>query len=289
MRIGRVHGRLVIIDGDGVIDAATGSGGEFSADPDQVFAVWDRFAEWAGGNAGPGAHTGPLVPEELGAPVLAPPQVFGIGLNYREHAAESGVDAPDVPPVFTKFRSCLAGPYATVELPSDRVDWEVELVVVIGRPAERVPEEKAWSCVAGVMAGQDLSERTVQLAGPVPQFSLGKSFPGFGPTGPWLVTPDELPDRDDLRLRCSVGGRVLQDGRTGDMIFSVPELVARISAVCPMLPGDLIFTGTPSGVGMGRKPPEFLRPGATLVSTIEGVGELRNALVAGPGFPRPGR
>jgi 2-keto-4-pentenoate hydratase/2-oxohepta-3-ene-1,7-dioic acid hydratase in catechol pathway len=289
MRIGRLHGRLVIIDGDGVIDAATGSGGEFSADPDQVFAVWDRFAEWAGGYAGRGAHTGPLVPEDLGAPVLAPPQVFGIGLNYREHAVESGVDAPAVPPVFTKFRSCLAGPYATVELPSDRVDWEVELVVVIGRPTERVPEEKAWSCVAGVMAGQDLSERTVQLAGPVPQFSLGKSFPGFGPTGPWLVTPDELPDRNDLRLRCSVGARVLQDGRTGDMIFSVPELVARISAVCPMLPGDLIFTGTPSGVGMGRKPPEFLRPGATLVSTIEGVGELRNALVAGPGFPQPGR
>jgi 2,4-didehydro-3-deoxy-L-rhamnonate hydrolase len=229
------------------------------------------------------------VPEQLGAPVVASPQVFGIGLNYREHAAESGVDAPDVPPVFTKFRSCLAGPSATIELPSDKVDWEVELVAVIGRPAERVPEEKAWSYVAGVMAGQDLSERTVQLAGPVPQFSLGKSFPGFGPIGPWLVTPDELPDRDDLRLRCSVDGRVLQDGRTRDMIFSVPELVARISAVCPMAPGDLIFTGTPPGVGMGRQPPEFLRPGATLVSTIEGLGELRNALVAGPSFPRPRR
>src|SRR6266568_2122203 len=212
MRIGRANGRLVIIDGDGVVDAAAVSGGEFSADPDRVFAVWDRFAEWAGGYAGPGTHTGPLV-----------------------------------------------------------------------------PEEKAWSYVAGVMVGQDLSERTVQLAGPVPQFSLGKSFPGFGPTGPWLMTPDELPDRDDLRLRCSVDGRVLQDGRTKDMIFSVPELVARISAVCPMRPGDLIFTGTPSGVGMGRQPPEFLRPGTTLVSTIEGLGELRNALVAGPGFPRPGR
>jgi 2-keto-4-pentenoate hydratase/2-oxohepta-3-ene-1,7-dioic acid hydratase in catechol pathway len=103
------------------------------------------------------------------------------------------------------------------------------------------------------------------------------------------VTPDELADRDDLRLRCSVEGRVLQDGRTRDMIFSVPELVARISAVCPMLPGDLVFTGTPSGVGMGRKPPEFLRPGTTLVSTIEGVGELRNVLIAGPGFSQPGR
>src|SRR6266568_3228846 len=116
MRIGRANGRLVIIDGDGVVDAAAVSGGEFSADPDRVFAVWDRFAEWAGGYAGPGTH-----------------------------AAESGVDAPDVPPVFTKFRSCLTGPYAAVELPSDRVDWEVELVAVIGRPAERVPEEKAWS------------------------------------------------------------------------------------------------------------------------------------------------
>jgi 2,4-didehydro-3-deoxy-L-rhamnonate hydrolase len=288
MRIGRAHGRLVIIDGDGVVDVATVSGGRFGPDPDQLFAVWDRFAEWADGQAGPGARTGPLVPGELGAPVLAPSQVFGIGLNYREHAAESGTYAPDVPPVFTKFRSCLAGPYAAVELPSDKVDWEVELVAVIGRAADRVPEEKAWSCVAGLMVGQDLSERKVQLAGPVPQFSLGKSFPGFGPTGPWLVTPDELPDRDDLRLSCSVGGRVLQDGRTKEMIFSVAELVARISAVCPMAPGDLIFTGTPSGVGMGRTPPEFLRPGTTLVSTIEGLGELRNTLVAGPGYPEPG-
>jgi hypothetical protein len=134
MRIGRANGRLVIIHGDGVVDAETVSGGEFSADPDRVFAVWDRFTEWAGRHAGPGARTGPLVPQELGAPVLAPPQVFGIGLNYREHAAESGVDAPEVPPVFTKFRSCLAGPSAVIELPSDRVDWEVELVAVIGRP-----------------------------------------------------------------------------------------------------------------------------------------------------------
>lgn len=279
MRIGRANGRLVIIDGDGVVDVAAVSDGEFGPDPDQVFKQWDQFTEWASRRTG--TSTGPLVPAELGAPVLTPAQVFGIGLNYREHAEESGVEAPAVPPVFTKFRSCLTGPYATVELPSDRVDWEVELVVLVGRTAERVPEEKAWSYVAGLMVGQDLSERTVQLAGPVPQFSLGKSFPGFGPTGPWLVTPDELPDRDDLRLGCSVDGRVLQDGRTKDMIFSVAELVARISAVVPMSPGDLIFTGTPSGVGMGRKPQEFLRPGTTLVSTIEGLGELRNALVDG--------
>src|SRR5260221_10190795 len=148
MRIGRARGRLVIIDGDGVVDAAAGSGGEFSADPDRVFAVWDRFTEWAGGHAGPGAHTGPLVPAELGAPMLAPSQVFGIGLNYREHAAESGVDAPGVPPVFTKFRSCLAGPSATVELPSDRVDREVALVAVLGPPPERASWGEGWTPVA---------------------------------------------------------------------------------------------------------------------------------------------
>src|SRR6202453_1274885 len=169
MRIGRAQGRLVIIDGDGVVDVATASGGQFgggqfSADPDQVFAAWDRFTEWASAHAGPEARTGPLVPDELGAPVLTPSQVFGIGLNYRAHAAESGVDVPDVPPVFTKFRSCLTGPFASVELPSDRVDWEVELVAVIGRPAERVPEEKAWSYVAGLIVG----------AGPV--FGTGRRY-----------------------------------------------------------------------------------------------------------------
>jgi 2-keto-4-pentenoate hydratase/2-oxohepta-3-ene-1,7-dioic acid hydratase in catechol pathway len=164
-------------------------------------------------------------------------------------------DAPGVPPTFTKVPSCLAGPSAAVELPSGRVDWEVELVAVMGRPAQWVPEDKAWSYVAGVMVGQDLSERTVQPAGPVPQFSLGKPFPGFGPIGPWLVTPNEPPDRGDLRLCCSVGGRVLQDGPTRDMIFSARELVARIYAACLILPGDLIFTGIPPGGsdGGGRR------------------------------------
>ena len=177
MRIGRADGRLVIIDGDGVVDVATVSGGEFSADPDQVFAVWDRFTESARGYAGPGARTGPLVPGELGAPVLAPSQVFGIGLNYREHAAESGVGAPDVPPVFTKFRSCLAGPYATVELPSDKVDWEVELVAVIGRPAERVPEDQAFS------SGTRSAGRPITVTSSTSQStrSLGSSTAAYGP------------------------------------------------------------------------------------------------------------
>jgi 2-keto-4-pentenoate hydratase/2-oxohepta-3-ene-1,7-dioic acid hydratase in catechol pathway len=186
--------------------------------------------------------------------------------------------------VFTKFVTSLAGPYEIVHLPSDQVDWEVELVAVIGERAYQVAERDAWRHVAGLTVGQDLSERAVQLSGPVPQFSLGKSFPGFSPIGPVLVTPDEFSDPDDLGLRCELGEEVLQDGRTKDMIFSVPQLVARLSAVLPLLPGDLIFTGTPSGVGMGRDPKRYLVPGSTLVSTVEGIGELRNPLVAGPRY-----
>jgi 2-keto-4-pentenoate hydratase/2-oxohepta-3-ene-1,7-dioic acid hydratase in catechol pathway len=153
--------------------------------------------------------------------------------------------------------------------------------VVIGREASNVSEDRGWSYVAGLCVGQDLSERTVQLAGPVPQFSLGKSFPGFGPFGPAIVTTDELDDPDDLELACLVEDEVLQKGRTSDMIFAVPELVARLSAVCPLLPGDLIFTGTPPGVGMARTPQRYLTPGTTLLSYVTSLGELRNPLVAG--------
>jgi 2-keto-4-pentenoate hydratase/2-oxohepta-3-ene-1,7-dioic acid hydratase in catechol pathway len=279
MRVARVSGRLSVLVEGGAVDVESASGGRFPADPDEVMPQWDELRDWAAGYGGGGVV--PYTPGDLGAPLLRPAQVFGIGLNYRDHAAESGVGVPAAPAVFTKFRTCLTGPYDAVRLPSGQVDWEVELVVVIGRRAEQVAEEHAWSYVAGVTVGQDLSERSVQLAGPVPQFSLGKSFPGFGPFGPAIVTPDELVDPDDLELACFLDDEVLQKGRTRDMVFSVPELVARLSAVCPLLPGDLIFTGTPPGVGMARRPPRFLTAGTTLVSTVENVGELRNLLVAG--------
>jgi 2,4-diketo-3-deoxy-L-fuconate hydrolase len=277
-RLARVRGRLSLLMEGGAVDVKSASGGRFPADPDDVMPQWEELRDWAAGYGGGAAA--PYQPSDVGAPLLRPAQVFGIGLNYRDHAAESGVAVPDAPAVFTKFRTCLTGPYDAVRLPSGTVDWEVELVVVIGRRAEQVAEEQAWSYVAGVTVGQDLSERSVQLAGPVPQFSLGKSFPGFGPIGPAIVTPDELTDPEDLELACFLDDEVLQKGRTRDMVFSVPELVARLSAVCPLLPGDLIFTGTPPGVGMARTPPRYLSGGTTLVSTIEGIGELRNPLVA---------
>jgi 2,4-diketo-3-deoxy-L-fuconate hydrolase len=275
MRVANVGGRLAIGAGDSWVDVATASAGRFSPDPQAVYDRWDEFVAWAGGGVDPHAFpaTGPL-----GVPVPAPRQIVAIGLNYREHAAESNLAVPEHPVVFTKFQSSLVGPGAVVELPSDGIDWEVELVVVIGRPAHQVPVEKAWDFVAGLTIGQDLSWREVQTRGPAPQFALGKSYPGFSPLGPVVVTPDELADRDDLAISCALDGEVLQQGRTSDLIFSVPELVGRLSTSLTLYPGDLIFTGTPKGVGMGRTPPRFLVPG-TLTSTVEGLGELTVTLV----------
>jgi 2-keto-4-pentenoate hydratase/2-oxohepta-3-ene-1,7-dioic acid hydratase in catechol pathway len=163
------------------------------------------------------------------------------------------------------------------------VDWEAELVVVIGRRAHRVASASAWEHVAGLTVGQDLSERTVQLRGDYPQMGLAKSYPGFSPMGPYLVTPDEFEDPDRLALGCSVNGETMQQASTADLVFSVPALIAELSAVLPLDPGDVIFTGTPAGVGMVRKPPRFLQPGDELSTYIEGIGEMRHTFV--PGAP----
>jgi 2,4-diketo-3-deoxy-L-fuconate hydrolase len=280
MRIASIDGRLALISGGLALDVERASDGRFPADPDAALRRWAEFTAWAAGR--PGNEGEPFTPATVRPPVVRPSQIFAIGLNYRAHSDEAGVQAPTAPAVFTKFVTSITGPYDEVVLPSAEVDWEVELVAVIGAYARQVAENDAWKFVAGLTVGQDLSERAVQLTGPVPQFSLGKSFPGFSPIGPVLVTPDEFSDPDDLALRCEVDGEVLQDSRTKEMIFSVPELIARLSAVLPLLPGDVIFTGTPSGVGMARTPKRYLQPGTTLVSTIEGIGQLRNPLVARP-------
>ncbi len=223
-------------------------------------------------------------PAQLRSPAPAPAQVLGIGLNYRGHAAESGFTVPAQPSVFTKFPSCITGPYGDITLPADgHTDWEVELVAVIGARAWRAAAADAWDHVAGLAVGQDLSERVSQLAGSPPQFSLGKSFPGFGPIGPWLVTVDDFSDPDDLELGCSINGETMQHARTRDLVFSVPQLIRALSAVLPLLPGDVIFTGTPAGVGLGRDPQRWLAPGDELVSYVEGIGELRHRFVAAPG------
>ncbi|QYG92476.1 fumarylacetoacetate hydrolase family protein [Iamia sp. SCSIO 61187] len=278
MKIAQHDGRLVLVLDGGVADVATASDGRFGPDPTAAYDDWDAFASWAAGVTDP---TGPLDEARLQNPVPRPRQVFAIGLNYRSHAEESGMTIPDVPATFTKFPAALGGPFDDIEIVGGSVDWEVELVAVIGRAADRVGEADAWDHVAGLTVGQDISDRALQFAAGM-QFSLGKSRRGYGPMGPWLVTPDEVPDRDDLGLGCSVDGETVQDGRTNDLVFSVPQLVAELSSVLPLLPGDVIFTGTPAGVGMARQPPRSLQPGQVLESWIEGIGTIRSRCVAGP-------
>jgi 2-keto-4-pentenoate hydratase/2-oxohepta-3-ene-1,7-dioic acid hydratase in catechol pathway len=272
VKIANIDGRAAVIVDDTVVDVATASDGRFGPDPMDPYERWDEFVDWVG-TVGPGSD--PLDESALGCPVPRPRQVFGIGLNYRSHAEESGMAVPDVPATFTKYPASLAGPFDDVEIVGDTVDWEVELVAVIGRRADRVAASAAWDHIAGLTVGQDISDRTLQFAAGM-QFSLGKSRRGYGPMGPWLVTPDEFANPDDLALGCSVDGETVQDSRTSDLIFDVPSLVEELSAVLPLLPGDVIFTGTPAGVGMARQPPRALAPGQVLESWIEGIGTIRN-------------
>ncbi|MFT4215076.1 MAG: fumarylacetoacetate hydrolase family protein [Microbacterium sp.] len=279
MRLAHHDGRALLLTGDGVgIDIATASDGRFGPDIHTIYDAWDAFLAWAPHASGEEialdeAKLGPVAPRPL--------QSLGVGLNYADHVVESGFARPDrLPPVFPKFQSSIAGPYETVRLvPGGRNDWEAELGVVIGRIAHEIAEGTGWDYVAGLTVTQDLSERTTQLDGPAPQFGLGKSFPGYSPQGPWLVTPDELPDRDDLAIRGELDGEVVQEGRTSQMLFDVPSLVEKLSHILTLHPGDIIYSGTPSGVGFSREPERLLQPGQTLVTTIEGIGTIRQTFV----------
>lgn len=277
MRIANVGGRLAVEQDGQFIDVERASGGRFGSDPQAIYDRWSEFVAWV--SSGIDASVGiPVAGADLGNPVPAPRQIFAIGLNYKDHAKESNFDIPEHPVVFAKYQSSLVGPNATVELPSDAIDWEVELVAVIGKQVHKATRDEGWAAIAGLTIGQDLSYRAVQLRPPAPQFSIGKSYPGFSPVGPVVVTPDEFANRDDLRIACALNGEVLQDGRTGDLIFDIPELVARLSHSLTLYPGDIIFTGTPAGVGHGRDPKRYLVPG-TLVSSVEGIGDLTITLV----------
>lgn len=276
MKIANLDGRLTLLVQDGVVDVATASDGRFGPNPMDAYQQWSAFSEWASTVTEP---TGQLDRNLLKSPVPSPAQVFAIGLNYRAHAQESGMDLPKVPATFTKYPASLSGPFDDIEIVGDAVDWEAELVVVIGARADRVEEANAWEHVAGLTVGQDVSDRALQFAAGM-QFSLGKSRRGYGPMGPWLVTPDEVADPDNLSIGCRVDGETVQDARTDDLVFPIATLIAELSAVLPLLPGDVIFTGTPSGVGMARKPPRSLQPGMVLETWVEGIGEIRNVCVA---------
>jgi 2-keto-4-pentenoate hydratase/2-oxohepta-3-ene-1,7-dioic acid hydratase in catechol pathway len=215
------------------------------------------------------------------APVPDPQKVICIGLNYRDHAAESGVPVPTEPVLFSKFPSSLIGHGAPIVLPkvSQEVDYEAELVVVIGRKGRHIPRERAREYVGGYAVGHDVSARDWQLNKPNKQWLAGKSFDTFAPVGPQLVTPDDVPDPQNLGIRLRLNGRTMQDSSTSQLVFGVDELIAYISQICTLEPGDLIFTGTPPGVGMARKPPVWLKPGDIVEVEIDKLGMLKNTVV----------
>ena len=281
LRLANLKGRAQFIVGDiaspRAIDVATASNNSLSADPMQCFAHWDTLKKLAATlDAGTGT---PVAIADLSCPVPQPRQMFAVGLNYRQHAAEMGSPLPPLPLVFAKFQSSLNTPTGNIEILSDTVDYESELVIIVGKGGRHIDEAAAWDHVAGLCAGQDVSDRGLQYMGTPPQFSLGKSRVGYSPIGPWVTDMSNNDKRDDLRLGCTVNGEQRQDTQTSDMIFGIAHIVAYMSTIVDLFPGDVIYTGSPFGVGHGRKPQVYLKPGDVVVTTLEGVGTITNRCI----------
>lgn len=277
-RLLNVQGRAALQTGDQWHDLAALSGDASLADPMVAIARHDELH--AHQAAAEGRTADGTVDASLLLPCVPnPAKVFAIGLNYQSHAAESAMELPPAPLTFTKFPSCLVGPNADVVLSGAAVDWEVELVVAIGSGGRNIAEADAWNHVAGLTLGQDVSDRVVQLTGKPPQFSLGKSYDTYGPIGPALVSVDSFPNRDAIELWCDVDADRKQHGTSADLIFPIAHLVSYLSSICTLQPGDLIFTGTPDGVGMASG--TFLTEGQVIHSGAAVIGELHNRCVAG--------
>ena len=268
-----VNSRACLINDEDFYDINRLSKDAVSADPMIALADIDALYQISG-SLGDHEPDGSLSEAKLGPPSPRPRNSFGVGLNYKDHAEESKMDLPESPVIFSKFPSCIVGPFADIDLRATRGDYEAELVVVIGRAVRDVSTDDAWSHVAGVTAGQDISDRKLQLGARPPQFGLGKSRDTYGPTGPLLLSPDSFPDADDLHLTCEINGDLRQDARTRDLIFDVSFLVSYLSEVMTLIPGDVIFTGTPAGVGMPDK--RVLVPGDVITTTVGGVGSIVN-------------
>jgi 2-keto-4-pentenoate hydratase/2-oxohepta-3-ene-1,7-dioic acid hydratase in catechol pathway len=280
VKIANVKGRLAIVVAEGkALDVETASSGKFSSSIHEAYNEWTDFVAWA--KTVDSSLAKDFADTDLDSPVPTPRQIFAIGMNYAKHAAEGGFSVPEEPTIFTKFQSSITGPFNDVAIPVDgKNDWETELIAVIGKEARHVSAADAFEYVAGYTMGQDISERVTQGKGPAPQFSFAKSFETFGPTGPVVVTLDEFADPNDIELGCSVDGDVRQSDSSNDLVFSVPQLIEYLSARLTLFPGDLIWTGTPSGVGLGRKPQVYLNVGEELVTWGKGIGEMRNKIVA---------
>ena len=273
-RLANHNSRAVLIDGDGWHDLAAATGGAFSGDPMEAVR---RHAELHDVSLAGRSPDGRVADAVLAAPVPEPRCVFAIGLNYADHAGEADMDLPENPLVFTKFPSCLSGPTADIELNSGAADYEAELVVVIGTGGRDIAPGDAWDHVMGFTIGQDISDRALQFAAQPPHFDLGKSRDTYGPCGPAVVSSDLVTDPGNLTITCDVNAERRQTGNTGQLIFDVPTLISYISSILTLEVGDLIFTGTPEGVGAMQG--SFLSPGDVIETTIDGLGSMRIVFV----------
>ena len=273
-RLGNLDGRAVLIDGENWHDLAAASNGFFSGDPMEAV---HRHAELHTIQLDNRSPEGAVASAVFGPPVPCPRSVFAIGLNYAGHAGEADMDLPESPLVFTKFPSCLAGATDNVELNSDFADYEAELVVVIGTAGRSISPNNAWNHVMGLTVGQDISDRALQFAAKPPHFDLGKSRDTYGPCGPAVVSTDLIAEPSNLRITCDINGERRQSGNTGQLIFDVPTLISYLSEILTLEVGDLIFTGTPEGIGASSG--EFLAAGDVIETSIEGLGKLRNVCI----------
>lgn len=280
IRLASLNGcaQLVVSEQDWLVDIERASNGEFSSDPMAALARWAELREFSR-TVGDAMFTSRADIATLDCPVPRPRQMFAVGLNYRGHATEMGSPIPATPLTFAKFESALNSPAGEIPIVGETCDYEAEAVIVIAVGGRDISESSAWNHVAGLCAGQDISDRTLQYSGVPPQFSLGKSRKGFAPIGPWVCDMSENASRNALRMTCVVNGELRQQTSTDDLIFDVAQIVSYLSSICELFAGDIIFTGTPAGVGHGRKPPLYLKRGDEIVTTIEGVGTIRNRCV----------
>lgn len=281
-RFGSVGGRAVLVADSlaGYVDIEKFSGDKLPSDPMACIERWSEVCSLAESLASTKAdELTTLDFNKLDCPVPRPRQIFAVGVNYKAHAAEMNHGLPKEPLVFTKFPSSLNRPHGQIKLVGEKCDFEAELVAVIAKGGRNILVADAWSHVAGLCAGQDFSDRALQYANTPPQFSLGKSRAGFAAIGPYITDAATLATRGNLEMSCRVSDEVMQHTQTDDMIFEIPDIIAYLSSICELFPGDVIYTGTPSGVGAGRTPPRFLRSGDIVETTIQDLGTLRNTCI----------
>ena len=275
-KLANVNGKSSLIFGESYYDINTISQGKISSEPSEVLDSLNELHELSSKIDNYEA-TGLIESSLLGAPITNSRNCFAVGLNYKAHAEESGMEIPPFPMVFTKHTSCIVGPFEDIQMRSDIVDYEAELVVVIGKKGKNITIDNAWEHVAGLTVGQDISDRAVQFHATPPQFNLGKSFDTFGPIGPFLVSPDLVTNKDSVQIECYVNDELRQESSTDDLIFTVPDIISYISEFLTLTPGDLIFTGTPSGVGATQG--KLLKHGDIVTTSIKEIGTIKNKCV----------